>query len=169
STMYSKAFGDFSYDRTINKVGEKDEERFCLDIIVEDPKDLLPTLKNELLKRFVLKARVDTLLKDVQVLKIHDEVKFNAISRSKSSDRTYFAMHGKIDQHKITMKDFAEFLESFGTFKSHIVDETGNNEELDIKFSFEPENPNSLPKILKNMGLSLNADRRKIAFLVLFE
>jgi thiol-disulfide isomerase/thioredoxin len=168
-TIYRKAFGDFPYERTINKVGEKDEKIYCLDIIVKDKRDLIPTLKSELLKRFALQAKTETQVKEVYVLKIIDQKKFNAIPRNKSGERTYFSMHGKIDQESITMVDFADFLESFGTYRSLIIDETHNKEKLDIKFSFEPENPASLNRILNDMGLGLEKTKREIEFLVLYK
>jgi uncharacterized protein (TIGR03435 family) len=168
-SIYRKAFGDFPYERTINRAEEKDEEMYCLDIIVKDKHDLIPTLKSELLKRFALQAKTEKQLKEVYVLKITDQKKFNAIPRNRSGERTYFSMHGKIDQESITMVDFADFLESFGTYKSLIIDETHNKEKLDIKFSFEPENPASLGKILNDMGLGLEKTKREVEFLVLYK
>ncbi|MCY1518905.1 Thiol-disulfide oxidoreductase ResA [compost metagenome] len=169
STIYSEAFGGFSYDRTINKTAQKDEERYCLDILVKDHKDLMSTLRSELLKRFDLQARIEKKQKEVYVLKIIDDQKFNKIQRNKSGKRTYFSRHGEIDQESITMLDFAAFLESFGTYKSLIIDETNNSEKLDIKFSFQPEDPASLAKILNDMGLSLEKTTRQIEFLVLYK
>jgi len=169
ATMYSKAFGDFPYERTINNAEEKEEKRYCLDIIVKNKEDLMPTLKMELLKRFDLQAKTEKQLKDVYVLKITDAKKFNSIPRNKSGNRTYFSMHGKIDQESITMVDFADFLESFGTYKSLIIDETNNTEKLDIKFSFQPENPKSLTNVLTDMGLTLEKTKREVEFLVLYK
>lgn len=168
SSFYQKAFGDFPYERTINKTEKKKEEMYCLDIIVADKKDLIPTLKSELLKRFPLKAVVEKQLKEVYILKIVDSKKFNQIPRNTSGNRTYFSMHGKIDQESITMVDFADFLESFGTYKSLIIDETNNKEKLDIKFNFQPENPDSLSKILSDMGLEVEKAKREVPFLILY-
>ncbi|WP_199120669.1 redoxin family protein [Pedobacter sp. ASV28] len=167
--MYRKAFGDFSYGRTINKTGEKNEEIYCLDLLVKDGRDLIPTLKNELLKRFALQAKTEKRLKEVYVLKITDLHKFNSIPRNKSGRRTYLSRHGEIDQESITMLDFADFLENFGTYRSIIIDETHNTDKLDIKFSFQPENPSSLNKILSDMGLSLEKTEREVEFLVLYK
>jgi len=50
-----------------------------------------------------------------------------------------------------------------------VVDETANKEKLDIKFSFQPENPQSLMNILADMGLSLTREQRKINMLVLYK
>lgn len=169
TTMYSKAFGDFSYGRTINKIEQKEEKMYCLDILVKDKKDLIPTLKRELLKRFDLQAKIEKQIKDVYVLKITDFKKFNLIPRNKSGNRTFMSMHGKIDQQSITMIDFADFLESFGTYKSLIIDETNNKEKLDIKFSFQPENPSSLTVILNEMGLTLEKTKREVEFLILYK
>lgn len=165
--MYSKAFGDFNYARTLDKREGKDKERYCLDIIVPSKEQLMPTLKAELAKKFGVKAKIEKQDKEVYVLKITDMSKFKKIPRNTSGKRTYFSMHGKIDQQSITMTDFADYLESYGVYKLLVVDETGNNEKLDIKFNFQPEKPETLNDILKDMGLSMEKASREVDFLVL--
>ena len=165
--MYRKAFGDFNYGRTIDKTEAKQKERHCLDIIVPTKAELLPALKAELGKKFGVKAGVVKQDKEVYVLKISDMDKFKKITRNTSGNRTYFSMHGKIDQQSINMTDFADYLENYGVYKLFVVDETGNNEKLDIKFDFQPEKPETLDTILKDMGLSLEKATRPIDFLVL--
>lgn len=169
SALYQKAFGDFPYERTINKSESKDEPVYCLDIIVPNKAELIPTLQQQLLKIFPLKAVVEKQLKEVYVLKIADLKKFNLIPRNTSGNRTYFSMHGKIDQESITMLDFADFLESFGSYNSLVIDETNNKEKLDIKFSFQPENPSSLTDVLNKMGLTLEKTKRDVEFLILYK
>lgn len=169
NNMYSMAFGNFRYQRTIDRFGQKREESYCLDIIVKDPKELMPTLKTQLLARFDLQAKTENIEKEVYLLKIGDINKFNAIPRNRSGKRTYYSRHGEIDQQSIDMPNFADYLETFGTYRSLIVDETGNKEKLDIKFSFQPENPASLTKILNEMGLVLEKAKREITFLVLYK
>ncbi|MEE1944322.1 redoxin family protein [Pedobacter sp. KR3-3] len=165
--MYQEAFGSFGYGRTINKVDDKEKQRYCLDIIVPQKEQLFPSLKAALAKQFGIKASIQKQDKEVYVLKIVDQGKFGQIKRNTSGNRTYFSMHGKIDQQSITMTDFADYLETFGVYKSLVVDETGNNEKLDIKFSFQPEKPETLNDILKDMGLGLEKANRKVDFLVL--
>jgi uncharacterized protein (TIGR03435 family) len=114
-----------------------------------------------------LQAKIDVQTKEAYVLKITDAEKFKKIGRNTSGKRSYFSMHGAIDQQDISMTDFAEFLESYGVGKNiPIIDETTNQEKFDIKFSFQPENPASLIKVLTDMGLSLEKQMRKIDMLV---
>ena len=164
NNMYMRAFGDFPYGRTIDKV--KDKSRYCLDIIVEKPQDLIPTLKAELVSKFNLHASIIPQNKEVLLLKVENKDLFNKITRNTNGKRTYFARHGEIDQQGITMKDFAEFLEIFG-YGKFVLDETGNQEKFDIKFSFAPEDPLSLTKILNNMGLRLEKASKKIDMLTI--
>lgn len=165
--LYLRAFGDFNYGRMLDKRATKDKNRYCLDIIVKDKEELLPVLQKALNKEFKLKAHVAKQDKEVYVLKIADEKKFATIAKNTSGKRTYFAMHGKIDQQSVTMTDFADFLETFGTYKLLVVDETGNQGKFDIKFDFQPEKPETLDAILKDMGLSLEKATRPVDFLVL--
>ncbi len=169
SNMYRMAFGDFPYQRTLDQSEQKKEELYCLDIIVKEPSALIPTLKTELLKRFDLQAKTTQLEKDVYLLKIIDQNKFKSIPRNQSGKRTYYSRHGEIDQQSIDMNDFADYLETFGTYRSLVIDETGNKEKFDIKFSFQPENPESLTKVLQNMGLGLEKAKRQVEFLVLYQ
>lgn len=169
ATLYRIAYGNFAYKRTIDKTVQVKAARvYSLDLIVNTPAELLPRLKQELTSRFDLQSSIEPQLIEVNVLKISDEKKFDLIPRNKSGKRTYTSSHGEIDQDAITMKDFADFLEDYGTEKMMVVNETGNNEKMDIKFSFEPENPQSLKDILNEMGLVLVKQRRKVDMLVLY-
>ncbi|RZK42316.1 MAG: DUF3738 domain-containing protein [Pedobacter sp.] len=167
-TLYSKAFGDFPFERTINEAKKKIDTSYCLDIIVENKDYLIQTLKSELLKRFELQAKIEKKEKEVYVLKIANQKKFDALKRNKGGVKTYFSMHGKIDRDCINMIEFAEFLEGFGTYKSLVLDETANKENFDVKFSFQPENPESLTEILSSMGLVLKKAKREVEFLILY-
>jgi thiol-disulfide isomerase/thioredoxin len=165
STLYRLAYGNYPYSRTIDSTRNgRDAPVYCLDLIVQHPDTLLPSLRNELAARFDLRATIESSVRAVQVLYIIDPAKFRTIPRNTSGKRTYFAMHGEIDQRSINMQEFAEFLEDYGTGKL-VVDETGNHEKLDIKFSFQPENPQSLLDILAGMGLGLRKEDRKIDML----
>lgn len=170
TTLYSIAYGNFPYSRTIDKTGSgRGAPVYCLDLIVPGPKELLPTLQRELASRFDLQAKVEPHLEEVNVLKIANRGKFNRIPRNTSGKRTYASRQGEIDQDAITMTDFADFLENYGTDKLIVVDETQNHEKLDIKFSFQPENPQSLTTILSEMGLTLTKKPRKVDILLLYK
>jgi len=169
TTLYMLANGHYPYSRTINetKTG-KMAPVYCLDLIVQNPADLLPAMQKELAKRFDLQAKVKSVIKEVQVLQITDQAKFGSIKRNTSGERTYYSRHGEIDQQRITMQEFAQYLEDYGIEKL-VVNETGNLEKFDIKFSFQPENPQSLLDILAGMGLNLTKEQRAIDMLVLFK
>jgi uncharacterized protein (TIGR03435 family) len=171
STLYMIAYGPFPYGRVINQTAQTDDRQrnYCLDLIVADKKDLMPTLQKELSERFDLQARVEQQVKDVYVLKVADPVKTKTIPVHTSGARTYFSRHGEIDQQGITMADFAGYLENYGSVRLPVLDETLLQDKFDIKFSFQPENPASLTQILNDMGLRLEKVRRKIKMLVLYK
>lgn len=116
-----------------------------------------------------MQAKVEPHLKEVNVLTITNREKFTRIPRNTSGKRTYSARQGEINQNAITMVDFADFLETYGTSKGLVIDETQNHEKLDIKFSYQPENPQSLTTILTEMGLTLAKESRKVDLLVLYK
>jgi thiol-disulfide isomerase/thioredoxin len=170
TTLYMIAYGGFPYGRVIDNTGAGGDKapKYCLDLIVKNKADLLPALREELAKRFDLQARIQPELKEVNVLRIADTAQFKTIRRNQSGRRTYGSSHGAIDQESITMTDFADFLESFGIGKL-VVDETSNHEKLDVQFSFQPENPQSLKDILTGMGLSLTKQQREVNMLLLYK
>lgn len=169
SSLYRLANNNFPYSRTVDNTRKsKNEPSYCLDIIVEQKSDLRPTLQKELAKRFDLQAKVETQTKEAYVLKISDPEKFKTIPHNTSGKRTYYSRHGEIDQQTMTMKDFADFLETYGVAKLPVVDETGNDEKFDIKFSWQPENPASLTEVLSGMGLKLEKQQRPIDVLIIY-
>jgi len=169
TTLYMLANGHYPYSRTIDetKIGKK-APVYCLDLIVQNPTDLLPAMQKELAKRFDLQAKIKPVIKDIQALRITNPAKFKSIKRNTSGERTYYSRHGEIDQQMITMQEFAQYLEDYGIEKL-VVNETGNLEKFDIKFTFQPENPQSLLDVLAEMGLGLTNERREIDMLVLFK
>lgn len=169
SDLYRLAYGSVPYKRMIDQTAESDRSTvYCLDIIVKDQKDLLSTLKAELHKRFDVQARMETQQKTVNILRIVHNVKFKSIPLNVSGKRTYYARHGEIDQQGITMEDFAAFLESYGTEKLLVIDETGNSSKFDIKFTFQPENSATLTAVLEGMGLSLVKEKRNVDILTIY-
>jgi uncharacterized protein (TIGR03435 family) len=168
-TLYRIANDNFPYSRTIDKTLKKgNSPTYCVDIIVPDKTALLPTLQKELAKRFDLQAKIEGQTKDVYVLKITDPGKFKNLARNTSGQKTFYARHGEINQQGSTMADFADYLESYGIGNLPVVDRTGNNEKFNIKFSFQPENPASLKKILAEMGLGLEKQQSVIPMLILY-
>ena len=170
TSLYMLAYGGFPYSRTVDQTGRgRQAPLYCLDLIVKTSQALLPTLQGELASHFDLQAKVERQGREVNVLRVSDPAKFNRIPRNTSGKRTYYARHGDIDQAMITMADFAQFLESYGLPKEIVVDETHQLAKLDIKFSFQPEDPQSLRAILAQMGLSLTKEQRPIDLLILYK
>lgn len=169
ASLYQLAYGDVSFGRTIDRTGSQaTAPLYCLDLIVPTPSDLLPTLRNVLASRFEVQTKMELQSKKVTVLTITDQTKFNRIARNTSGVRTYSARSGALDQQAITMTDLAAYLENFGIIKGLVVDETKNRERLDIKFSFQPENPQSLLSVLGDIGLGLSQRTRWVDMLVLY-
>lgn len=169
TTLYMLAYGNFPYSRTINQVKEgRNVPKYCLDLIVPQPDSLQTSLRKELAARFDLQAKVEPMIKEVQVLRIVDTAKFKSIPRNISGKRTYMVMHGAIDQQSMTMSDLTKCLESYGTGKL-TVDQTGNQEKLDIKISWQPENPQSLLDVLTSMGLGLTNEEQTVSMLVIYK
>lgn len=168
TTLYRIAYGNYSYKRTIDKTGSTNQSPvYCVDLIVDQPEQLLPTLRAELTKRFDVQTRLDVQRKEVNVLRITDQTKFDQIPRNKLGRRTYSARQGDMDQQAATMADVADFLETYGTDRRLVIDDTRNREKLDLHFSYQPENPASLLTALSAMGLSLIKEERPIDMLIL--
>jgi len=169
SDLYRLAYGSFGSKRVVDSTSATDKENaYCVDLIVEKNDQLLPAFQQELLKRFDVKAKIVKQLKDVEVLKIIDPDKFKKIALNTNGKRSYFARHGEIDQQSITMADFASYLESYGSRKHIVMDETNSSSKYDIKFSFQPENPSSLEKQLFDMGLILEKKQQLVDVLMIY-
>ncbi|MDN5287012.1 MAG: hypothetical protein JWR38_3286 [Mucilaginibacter sp.] len=169
-TLYRTAYNNFPYSRMRNEVKVSSRAPlYSLDLIVSDKKDLLPTLQKELAKRFDMQAKIEQKVKEVYVLKVTDKGKFEKIPVNTSGKRTYEGRHDGIDQQCITMASFADYLERYGTGKLPVIDETQNKGFFDIKFSFQPEKPETLTTVLNDMGLTLEKATRKVDFLVLYK
>ena len=63
SNLYRMAYGDFPYNRTVDKIPASEKEAYCIDLIVPRQKELLAELKKELAVRFDVHAEVATRTK----------------------------------------------------------------------------------------------------------
>lgn len=172
-SMYRIAYGDFAYGRVIDETtnAEKNkEELFCLDIITKTPEELLPSLKDELLKRFELQAKIEQFSKSVYVLKVEDQIKVDQIGVSKIDGKgSYGGGSGTFSGDGVVFADLASYLERFGIVNLPVVDETGIHTKLNIQLVYQPENPASLTKALSELGLKLEKAERKIDMLILYK
>lgn len=168
-TLYRIAYNDFPYNRTISSLPKNEGDKaYCLDIIAADKAHLLPDLRKKLAENFDVHAALKLEIKDAYVLRIINKNRFKNIPRNTTGKRTYYARHGEIDQQAITLANLAEFLESYGTTSLPVLDETQNTEKIDIKFSFQPEDPASLTHALENLGLALEKVKRKVDMLYIW-
>jgi uncharacterized protein (TIGR03435 family) len=168
TALYRIAYGNYSSRRSIDKTSLGDDAPvYCLDIIVDKPEQLLPTLQAELNRRFDLKASLEPQPREVSVLQVTDPVKFRQIPRNATGKHMLSAHQGEIAQQAGTMVDFAEALENFGSIRGLVVDGTGSDEKLDITLSYQPEEPQSLPRALAMLGLGLVKQKRDVTMLVL--
>jgi uncharacterized protein (TIGR03435 family) len=167
SNLYRIAFGDFPYHRTVDRIPAAEKKSYCLDIIVKDKTQLEPRLQKELSTIFSISAVIRNEIKDVYVLKVVDNERLKAIPLNTSGERTYFARHGEVDQQGMTLADLATYLETYGVTTMPVVDETNVVNKYDIKFSFQPEDPLSLTKVLEKYGLVLVKAKRTVATLYL--
>ncbi|MBA4145332.1 MAG: hypothetical protein C0523_06180 [Cytophaga sp.] len=168
SNLYRMAYGDFPYNRTVDKIPASEKNAYCIDLIVPRQKELLAELKKELSVRFDVHAQVRPELKDTYALRIADAEKVKKIPQNTSGVRTYSARHGAVDQQSMTMEDLAAYLESFGVSHIPVVDETNDHTKYDIQFTFQPEDPSSLTKALADMGLELVKTKKELAILYLW-
>lgn len=167
--FYRLAYGNFPFSRIISQLPKNEKQpSYCLDIIVPEKTALLPTLQKELMNRFEIKAKTEWRDTTVYILKLTDAQKFKTIPVNTNGKRTYSARHGEIDQQNVSMADLASYLEDYATGRP-VIDETGNNGKFDIKFSFQPEDKNSLIKVLADMGLSIEKQQRKVEMMVLYK
>lgn len=171
--LYSTAFGDFSSNRVIDSIPPKDRKAvYCVDIVTATKEQLLPTLRDELLKRFDVQAKVKPMVREVYVLKVIDPVKARSIPQNQTHVRTYYSRHGEIDQQHVSMNDFALFLEEYGDLESAsapVLNETGLPGTYDIKFSFRPEDKQSLLSVLAGMGLGVEKVKKEVEMLYLYK
>jgi thiol-disulfide isomerase/thioredoxin len=164
--LYRAANHNFSFRRTVNETGEKSTVLYCLDIIVENKNDLLPTLQKQLAQRFDVHDKIEPREKDVFILKVADKEKFEKIPVSRASKTALTTAGDKFIGDYVTIADLADYLESHGIKKLPVVDETASKTRLDIQLTFQPEDPESLTKALAEMGLTLEKASRKIDVLV---
>jgi thiol-disulfide isomerase/thioredoxin len=170
TTLYRIAYPGFGFSRIVDQTPAADRQAsYCLDIIVGQKAGLLPKLQRELLKRFDVQAKPIKQIREVYVMKIADKHKFHQIKLNATGNKDGYARHGEIDQQKITMQEFAAYLEDYCTGPVLVKDETGSTAWFDIKFNYQPENSQSLTDILENMGISLTKQQREVTLLQLYK
>ncbi|OKS88606.1 TIGR03435 family protein [Mucilaginibacter polytrichastri] len=171
--IYRIAYGNFSNKRTIdqtpNRVVKEDKQNYCMDIIVPkgQEKMLFTTLQNELKTRFELQASIEKRVKPVYILTIADSAKVNLLNRSHIEEKDFDGGSGSFNGESVRLNCIADYLENFGLVNRPVLDETGNNNLYNIKFTYMAEKKGDLQNALHNLGLKLIEAERNIDMLVL--
>ncbi|HCX23180.1 MAG: hypothetical protein CMB80_32955 [Flammeovirgaceae bacterium] len=142
------------------------QNRYCMDVIVEDPGQLLDFTQTQLQKVLPVKARKQAREMDVLVVKtVEDGVKA-PLSKEKGN---LTAGGSGFNNTGATIKEFCDYLEGFGIVGMPVVDETGEERLFDIQFSFDPEDSETFKHAVAELGLQYGKAVREIEVLVLYE
>ncbi len=167
--LYRKAYQLSSY-RLIYEFDESEidwedkHNRFCLNIIAQNPEQLYPYLQEQLSQHTQVLAQPSTRAMEVLVVKKAEEgIKAKPVQEK---GRTQARGDG-FKNEGASMADFCNYLEHFGIARMAVVNETGDDGLYDIDFSFDPENPQSFQAAMTNLGLTYKKGIRKTKVLVL--
>lgn len=144
---------------------EKEDNRYCMDIIVSDPVELYAALRQQLTSTHPVKARIEKRTQDVVVIQtlegevIAPEGEHTNSTMSRSDGFTCVGA---------TIKDFCMYLENYGIFGYPVVDETGTSGAYQIDFAYDPENPETFKTAMGKLGLRYAKEQREIEVLVLY-
>ncbi len=167
--LYRKAYQVSSYrliyefdEATID--WEDKNNRFCLNIIVENPEQLYPSMKEQLRQHTDVLAKPSTHELEVLVIKKAE----GGIKAKPVQDKGLTQARGDgFKNEGASMADFCDYLEGFGIVGMAVVNETGDDGLYDIDFSFDPENSQSFKEAMKNLGLTYEKGVRETEVLVL--
>lgn len=162
-----------SYLRTVYEVDENlfnyddPENKYCLDIISKQKGTSMYTKGLEVMdKSFDIKGRMEKRKVTVYVVEVIDESKVAAL-KSTSDKRSLEFRGGTFNGKKITMKDFADYIEN--ACPVPVVDETNCKTLLDIDFEFDLQQKGSFQKALATLGMKLKKTEREIDMLVIYK
>lgn len=144
---------------------ENEQNRYCLDIIVDDPSELMEVMREQLAENVSIQARLEKRAKDVIV--IHT-LAGEVIATESEPTGQYSGRGDGFSSNGATMDDFCSYLENFGIFGYPVVNETGVDGAFEMAFSFDPENSDSFKEAMKNYGLAYTKVTRDIEVLVLY-
>jgi thiol-disulfide isomerase/thioredoxin len=145
---------------------EQEENRYCADVIVEDPGDLLPEFRRQLSRAQKIKARTERRAQKVVVLRALEEGTLNATPSEPKQG--YAGRQDGFSGEGATLEDFRSYLEGFGIFNLPVVNETEIEGTFVIDFSYDPENPKTFKTAMQELGLSYSWEERDIEVLVLY-
>ncbi len=168
--LYRHAYNTTSYrlEYTFDEAlvdWENVDNRYSMDIIVKEPADLLPALKQELAATFPIGARLEMQDKEVVVIRTLD----GEVTAPLGVPTEQYAGRGDgFSSSGATLGIFCNYLEDFGIFGYPVVDETAQSGSFTIDFAFDPENSASFKTEMERYGLTYAKEVRKIEVLVLY-
>ena len=163
---------DLTAYRVISEVDESimdwdnEQNRYCMDVIVENPEDLYSYAQSQLEQSVPVKVRREVRDMDVLVvMKLKGGIKASAttVEGNLTAGGSGFSNTGA------TIKEFCDYLEGFGIVGMPVVDETGEEGLFDIQFAFDPEDPETFKQAIADLGLAYEKAEREIEVLILYE
>ena len=163
---------DLTAYRVISEVDESiidwdnEQNRYCMDVIVENPEDLYSYAQSQLEQSVPVKARREVRSMDVLVMtQLEGGIKASAttVEANLTAGGSGFSNTGA------TLKEFCNYLEGFGIVGMPVVDETRDEELYDIQFAFDPEDPETFKQAIADLGLAYKKAEREIEVLILYE
>jgi uncharacterized protein (TIGR03435 family) len=151
------------------KKAYKDVEKFCVDAWIKQPdkQKLHVYLQQKLNEQFVdVEAILEKRLMKVLVIKTNAGSK-NLLKPSSKINDQYSAGGSNFDGDGVTINSLADYMEGFGLYAGKVINETGIDGRYEIKFSWQPERPESLKEEFEKMGLYWQKEEREIEVLII--
>ncbi|MTB52107.1 redoxin family protein [Lewinella sp. W8] len=145
---------------------EREENRFCADVVVENPEDLLPEFRRHLQQAHPIKARTERQTREVVVLRAIKDGTLAAVPATPVEG--YTGRQDGFSSEGATVEDFRSYLEGFGIFNLPVVDETSIAGAYAIDFTYDPENPTTFKTAMEELGLTYAKEEREIEVLILY-
>ena len=170
--LYRLAYSGLPHGRTLDlrpdgPTGTKSPP-YCLDIIVPKGQEasLLPTLRKELTARFDLRATLEPRTKQVYLLRVADARKLPPAAGSQKPS-SVAASAGTYQGANVTLAEVADYLEGFGLVELPVLLAASTTARYNLEFSYQPEKPGDLLRVLADLGLTLEKAERPVEMLVL--
>jgi uncharacterized protein (TIGR03435 family) len=151
------------------KKAYKDIEKFCIDAWIKEPdkQKLHVYLQQKLNEQFVdVEAVLEKRLMKVLVIKANAGSK-NLLKPSSKINDQYSAGGSNFDGDGVTINSLADYMEGFGLYAGKVINETAIDGRYEIKFSWQPERPESLKEEFAKMGLYWEKEEREVEVLII--
>ena len=169
--LYRMAYDITTY-RIISEVDEdimdwdNEQNRICMDVIVENPEDLYAYAQSQLEQSVPVKSKKGVRNMDVLVV---IELEGGIKAKPSTVEGNLTAGGSGFSNTGATIKEFCDYLEGFGIVGMPVVDETGEEGLFDIQFAFDPEDPETFKQAMADLGLAYEKEKREIEVLILYE